>query len=35
VPNADEEERRQLPAAGDGARLTWSDENIHMVRETA
>jgi spermidine/putrescine transport system ATP-binding protein len=35
VPNADEEERRRLPAAGDGARLTWSDENIHMVRETA
>ncbi len=35
VPNADEDERRRLPAAGDGARLTWSDENIHMVRETA
>jgi spermidine/putrescine transport system ATP-binding protein len=35
VPNTDEDERRQLPAAGDGARLTWSDENIHMVRETA
>ena len=35
VPNADEEERQRLPAAGDGARLTWSDENIHMVRETA
>jgi spermidine/putrescine transport system ATP-binding protein len=35
VPNADEAERRQLPAAGDGARLTWSDENIHMVKETA
>ena len=24
VPNAAEEERRRLPAAGDGARLTWS-----------
>ena len=35
VPNADEAERQRLPAAGDGARLTWSDENIHMVRETA
>jgi spermidine/putrescine transport system ATP-binding protein len=35
VPNADEDERRRLPTAGDGARLTWSDENIHMVRETA
>jgi spermidine/putrescine transport system ATP-binding protein len=35
VPNTDEDERRRLPAAGDAARLTWSDENIHMVRETA
>jgi spermidine/putrescine transport system ATP-binding protein len=33
VPNTDEEARRRLPAAGDGARLTWSDENIHMVKE--
>ena len=33
VPNADEEARRRLPAAGDGARLTWSAENIHIVRE--
>jgi spermidine/putrescine transport system ATP-binding protein len=33
VPNADTEARRDLPAAGDSARLTWSDENIHIVRE--
>jgi spermidine/putrescine transport system ATP-binding protein len=33
VPNTDEEARRQLPAAGDPARLTWSSDNIHMVRE--
>ena len=33
VPNTDEEARRRLPAAGDAARLTWSAENIHMVRE--
>jgi spermidine/putrescine transport system ATP-binding protein len=33
VPNTDEEARRRLPAAGDGARLSWSAENIHMVRE--
>jgi spermidine/putrescine transport system ATP-binding protein len=35
VPNADADARRDLPAAGDAARLTWSDENIHMVREAA
>jgi spermidine/putrescine transport system ATP-binding protein len=35
VPNTDEAERRRLPASGDAARLTWSDENIHMVRESA
>ena len=34
VPNTDEEARRRLPAAGHDARLTWSDSNIHMVRET-
>jgi spermidine/putrescine transport system ATP-binding protein len=34
VPNTDEEARRRLPATGDGARLTWSDDNIHMVKET-
>jgi spermidine/putrescine transport system ATP-binding protein len=33
VPNADAEARRELPVAGDGARLSWSDENIHIVRE--
>ena len=33
VPNADTEARRDLPAAGDSARLTWSDDNIHIVRE--
>ena len=33
VPNTDEEARRQLPGAGDPARLTWSSDNIHMVRE--
>jgi spermidine/putrescine transport system ATP-binding protein len=35
VPNIDEEARRRLPAAGDPARLTWSDINIHMVRDSA
>ena len=33
VPNADAEARRELPSAGDSARLSWSDENIHIVRE--
>jgi hypothetical protein len=33
VPNADAEARRDLPAAGDEAKLSWSDENIHIVRE--
>jgi spermidine/putrescine transport system ATP-binding protein len=33
VPNADAEARHQLPAAGDAARLSWSNENIHIVRE--
>jgi spermidine/putrescine transport system ATP-binding protein len=33
VPNADAEARHQLPAAGDAARLSWSSENIHIVRE--
>jgi len=33
VPNADADARRDLPAAGDAARLSWSDENIHIVRE--
>jgi spermidine/putrescine transport system ATP-binding protein len=33
VPNADAEARRDLPVAGDAAKLSWSDENIHIVRE--
>jgi spermidine/putrescine transport system ATP-binding protein len=33
VPNTDEEARRRLPGAGDGARLSWSAENIHIVKE--
>ena len=33
VPNADAEARHQLPAAGDAAQLSWSSENIHIVRE--
>jgi spermidine/putrescine transport system ATP-binding protein len=35
VPNADVEVRHELPAAGDAARLSWSPENIHIVREAA
>jgi spermidine/putrescine transport system ATP-binding protein len=35
VPNTDEEARRRLPATGDAARLTWSNDNIHMVRDAA
>jgi spermidine/putrescine transport system ATP-binding protein len=33
VPNTDEETRSRLPAAGEPARLTWSDSNIHMVKD--
>jgi spermidine/putrescine transport system ATP-binding protein len=33
IPNDDLEARRALPAPGDPARLTWSRENIHVVRE--
>jgi spermidine/putrescine transport system ATP-binding protein len=33
VPNADAAVRRELPRPGDAARLAWSDENIHIVRE--
>jgi spermidine/putrescine transport system ATP-binding protein len=33
VPNADAAARRELPTPGDAARLAWSDENIHIVRE--
>ena len=32
VPNADTEARRRLPGPGDDVLLTWSSENIHMVR---
>jgi len=35
VPNADAEARRELPAPGEAARLSWSDENIHIVRDSA
>ena len=35
VPNADADARRDLPATGDAARLTWADENIHIVRGAA
>jgi hypothetical protein len=35
LPNADADARRDLPVPGDNARLTWSDENIHIVREAA
>ena len=35
VPNADAEARRDLPAAGQAARLSWSAENIHIVRDAA
>jgi spermidine/putrescine transport system ATP-binding protein len=34
VPNADAEARHDLPGPGDSARLTWSAENIHVVRES-
>jgi spermidine/putrescine transport system ATP-binding protein len=35
VPNADVEVRHELPAAGEAARLSWSPENIHIVRDAA
>jgi spermidine/putrescine transport system ATP-binding protein len=35
VPNADERARRGLPSPGHSARLTWADDNIHMVRDSA
>ena len=35
VPNADAGARRDLPGAGEPARLSWSDENIHIVREAS
>jgi spermidine/putrescine transport system ATP-binding protein len=33
VPNADAQARHDLPAAGDSARLSWSSDNIHIVRD--
>ncbi len=33
VPNADAEARHDLPAAGQAARLSWSSDNIHIVRD--
>jgi spermidine/putrescine transport system ATP-binding protein len=35
VPNADAEARHELPVPGDQARLSWSADNIHVVREAA
>jgi spermidine/putrescine transport system ATP-binding protein len=35
VPNADTDARRALPTTGEAARLTWADENIHIVRDAA
>jgi hypothetical protein len=33
IPNADEEQRRRLPGAGQQVRLAWSPEHMHLVRE--
>jgi spermidine/putrescine transport system ATP-binding protein len=33
VPNADAQARHDLPAAGDSAQLSWSSDNIHIVRD--
>jgi spermidine/putrescine transport system ATP-binding protein len=35
VPNADAEARHELPVPGDQARLSWSADNIHVVRDAA
>jgi spermidine/putrescine transport system ATP-binding protein len=35
VPNADAEARHELPIPGDQARLSWSADNIHVVRDAA
>jgi spermidine/putrescine transport system ATP-binding protein len=35
VPNADEEERGQLPGGGVPVRLSWAPDHIHVVRESA
>ena len=34
VPNSDERARKRLPAPGENARLAWTEENMHIVRET-
>jgi spermidine/putrescine transport system ATP-binding protein len=34
VPNADADARRDLPGPGESASLSWSAENIHVVRES-
>jgi spermidine/putrescine transport system ATP-binding protein len=34
VPNADEDERQQLPGAGARVRLSWSPEHMHVVAAT-
>jgi ABC-type Fe3+/spermidine/putrescine transport system ATPase subunit len=33
VPNADESERQNLPAAGSRVRLAWAPEHMHLVHE--
>jgi spermidine/putrescine transport system ATP-binding protein len=35
VPNADEADRRRLPAAGVKVRLAWASEHMHLVRNGA
>jgi spermidine/putrescine transport system ATP-binding protein len=34
VPNADEEERQQLPGGGVRVALSWEPEHMHLVRES-
>jgi spermidine/putrescine transport system ATP-binding protein len=35
VPNADEDERQQLPGAGARVRLSWSPDHMHLVATSA
>jgi spermidine/putrescine transport system ATP-binding protein len=35
VPNSDYDARRRLPVPGDPVRLSWADEHMHLVRESA
>jgi spermidine/putrescine transport system ATP-binding protein len=35
VPNADEEQRRQLPGGGARVALSWEPEHMHVVRESS